>query len=45
MSDKPFAGLDLRYAKCFGYSVPEQKNWKFLADQADDLGWKNIDFK
>lgn len=45
MSDEPFVGLDLRYAKCFGYSVPEQKNWKFLADQADDLGWKNIDFK
>lgn len=45
ISDEPFAGLDLRYAKCFGYSVPEQKNWKFLADQADDLGWKNIDFK
>ena len=44
-SDEPFAGLDLRYAKCFGYSVPEEKNWKYLADQADNLGWKNVDVK
>lgn len=45
MSDEPFAGLDLRYAKCFGYSVPEEKNWKYLADQADNLGWNNVDVK
>lgn len=43
--DTPFAGLDLRSAKCFGYSVPETKNWKYLADQADDVGWKLIDVK
>lgn len=43
--DTPFAGLDLRGARCFSYSVPEQKNWKFLADQADDVGWKLIDSK
>ena len=45
MSNEPFAGLDLRYAKCFGYSVPEEKNWKYLADQADNLGWNNVDVK
>ena len=45
MSDEPFAGLDLRAAKCFGYSIPEEDNWKFLADQVDDIGWKNVDVK
>lgn len=44
-SDKPFAGLDLRKAKCFGYSVPKEKNWLWLAKQADDIGWNLIDKK
>ena len=41
--DAPFAGLDLRSAKCFGYSLPETKNWKYIADQADDVGRKLVD--
>ena len=45
VDDEPFAGLDLRAAKCFGYSVPEEKCWKFIADQADNLGWSNVDVK
>ena len=45
VDDEPFAGLDLRAAKCFGYSVPEEKCWKYIADQADNLGWSNVDVK
>ena len=43
--DKPFSGLDLRKALCFGYSYPREKGWKFLADQSENAGWKNIDVK
>ena len=45
VDDEPFAGLDLRAAKCFGYSVPEEKCWKYIADQADNLGCSNVDVK
>ena len=41
--DEPFSGLDLRKARCFGYSVPQQNNWLYNAHQADDVGWPNID--
>ena len=41
LSDEPFAGLDLRAARCFG-SIPGQ-NWKELADQAEDVGYGLID--
>ena len=41
LSDEPFAGLDLRAARCFG-STPGQ-NWKDLADQAEDVGYAHID--
>ena len=44
-ADKPFAGLDLRKALCFGYSYPKTNGWKFLADQSEDAGWQNIDVK
>lgn len=40
-----FSTLDLRSAKCFGYSIPQQKSWYSIAQQADELGWKNIDAK
>ena len=40
MSDKPFAGLDLRAARCFG-STPGQ-SWKDIADQVEDVGYANI---
>ena len=45
MSDKPFAALDLRYAHCFGYSMPVQKNWLYLAKQVKDVGWNMVDVK
>lgn len=32
LADKPFSGLDLRQARCFGFSVPKENGWKFLAD-------------
>jgi len=32
LSDEPFAGLDMRAAHCFGYRVPKERSWKFLAD-------------
>lgn len=40
---QPFGGLDLRAAHCFGFRLPEKKCWKYIADQAEDLGWKQID--
>ena len=43
--DQPFSGLDLRKALCFGYSYPKENGWKFLADQSENVGWKNIDVK
>lgn len=45
MSDEPFIGLDLRSARCFGYSSPLKDCWTVLAAQADDIGWENIDVK
>lgn len=41
--DQPFSGLDLRAAHCFGYSMPKESNWKSIAEQAEDIGWDNID--
>ena len=41
--DKPFSGLDLRSALCFGYSIPFSKCWKHLADQSEEVGYKLID--
>lgn len=32
MADEPFAGLDLRQARCFGFAVPKESGWKFMAD-------------
>lgn len=43
MADEPFAGLDLRYARCFGYSQPKENNWLFIAQQVNDVGWNHID--
>ena len=43
MSDEPFAGLDLRAAWCFGYSVPKESNWRDIAVQAEDIGWDLVD--
>lgn len=40
-----FSTLDLRSAKCFGYSVPRENSWQYLAVQADELGWGHIDVK
>lgn len=40
-----FSTLDLRNAKCFGYSVPIEKSWVSLATQASEVGWNNIDVK
>lgn len=43
--DKPFSGLDLRAAHCFGYRVPKERCWAYIAKQAKDVGWKLIDRK
>ena len=45
VSDEPFSGLDLHAARCFGYQVPEENCWKYIADQADDIGWSQVDVK
>lgn len=39
----PFAGLDLRGARCFGFHSPVQDGWTYIAQQADDTGWNMID--
>ena len=43
--DKPFSGLDLRSAYCFGYSKPDSSNWKCIAEQSKDVGWEMVDAK
>lgn len=45
MSDKPFAGLDLRSAKCFGFSVPTKDNWLQIAKQSENIHWDLVDVK
>ena len=41
--DKPFSGLDLRAARCFGYRVPKEKCWECIAKQSEDVGWNLVD--
>ena len=41
MSNEPFAGLDLRSARCFGST--SRQNWKLTADQVEDVGQQLID--
>lgn len=45
MSDMPFAGLDLRFARCFGYSLPAKDNWLNIAKQSEDMHWDFVDSK
>lgn len=45
MSDMPFAGLDLRFARCFGYSLPAKDNWLNIAKQSEDMRWDFVDSK
>lgn len=45
LSVKPFAGLDLRYARCFGFALPEKDNWLKIAKQSEDINWNLIDVK
>ena len=40
---KPFSGLDLRAAHCFGYRVPKERCWTYIAKQAEDAGWNLVD--
>ena len=38
-----FSTLDLRKVKCFGYSVPLEQSWVYIANQALQTGWGNVD--
>lgn len=41
--DKPFSGLDLRRAHCFGLSSSSRQGWKAIADQIEDVGKSLVD--
>ena len=43
--DQKFSGLDLRAAHCFGYRVPKEKCWTYIADQSEDIGKDLVDFE
>lgn len=43
--DKPFSGLDLRGAYCFGLSSSSKQGWKAIADQIEDVGKKLVDIQ